>query len=152
MEHDRFKMSGKLYILGMVCLVLSLGFFFLSLYILPYLIWQLNYKMPAFVLNLLAKLEDNYNYSVAASRFIVWFIFFIISLITGFVSYFVSNRIDSQIYNVETQTPEFEEQLPPKEIGKEIKESASFGLKILGLMVLIVIIILLLQFVIQFTV
>jgi p-aminobenzoyl-glutamate transporter AbgT len=150
MEQDRFKMNSKLYVLGMICLVLSLGLFFLSLYILPYLIWQLHYKMPTFILDLLAKFEDDYNYSIRASRFIVWLLFFIPSLITGCISYFVSNYIDNQIY--EPKANEFEDQVSSQEVGKEIKESASFGLKILGLMVLIVIIILLLQFVIQFTV
>lgn len=151
MEQDRFKANSKLYILGMICLVLCLGFLFLSVYILPYFIWGLNYHIPAFVLNLVALFEDNYEYSGTYSKFLVWLIFVIPALITGLISYFVSNYIDNQIYHIDTLKLE-DENFTPKEMGAEMKESTSLGLKILGLMLLIVVVILLLQFIIQFTV
>lgn len=148
MEYDRFANNSKLYILGMVCLVLSLGFLFFSLFILPYLIWQLNYHVPGFILSLLNMMEESYNYSVGASKLIVWLLFFVPGLVTGYVSYFVTNYIDNTIYHIKTQTEEDREH---KEIGKEIKESAGLGFKILGLMVFFIIIILLVEYLIQST-
>ncbi|KTD68305.1 MULTISPECIES: hypothetical protein [Legionella] len=151
MEQDRFGSNSKLYILGMICLVLCLGLFFFSLYILPYLAWGLNYNVPAIVLDLLGSLQDEYNYTVGASKLIVWLIFFVPSMITGLISYFVSNHIDNNLYKSELKVEEEEENPPTKQIGKEIKESAGLGLKILGLMILIVLVIFLLQYLIQAT-
>lgn len=151
MEQDRFSSNSKLYILGMICLVLCLGLFFFSLYILPYLAWGLNYNVPAIILDLLSSLQDDYNYSVGASKVIAWLIFFVPSMITGLISYFVSNYIDNNLYKSELNTKEEQETPPSKQIGKEIRESAGFGLKILGLMILIVLVIFLLQYLIQST-
>ncbi len=151
MEQDRFSRNSKLYILGMICLVLCLGLFFFSLYILPYLAWGLNYNVPDVVLTLLSSLQDDYNYTEGASKLIVWLIFFVPSIVTGLISYFVSNYIDNNIYKSELNLEEDQENPPSKQIGKEIKESAGFGLKILGLMILIVIVIFLLQYLIQAT-
>ncbi|KTD00312.1 hypothetical protein OQJ19_16245 [Fluoribacter gormanii] len=152
MEQDRFSSNSKLYILGMICLVLCLGLFFFSLYILPFLAWGLNYNVPEVILTLLSSLQDDYNYTVGASKLIVWLIFFVPGLITGLISYFVSNYIDNNIYKSELNIKEEQESPSTKQIGKEIKESAGFGLKILGLMILIVIAIFLLQYLIQITV
>ncbi|PWY55265.1 hypothetical protein DGG96_12420 [Legionella qingyii] len=151
MEQDRFSSNSKLYILGMICLVFCLGLFFFSLYILPFLAWGLNYNVPEVIMTLLSSLQDDYNYSVGSSKFIVWLIFFVPSLITGLISYFVSNHIDNNLYKSELNIKEEQESPPSKQIGKEIKESAGFGLKILGLMILIVIAIFLLQYLIQIT-
>ncbi|WP_454782363.1 hypothetical protein [Legionella sp. WA2022007384] len=151
MEQDRFGNNSKLYILGMICLVLCLGLLFYSLYILPYLAWGLNYNVPEVVMTLLSSLQDDYNYTVGASKVIVWLIFFVPSLITGLISYFVSNHIDNNLYKSELHTKEEQENPPSKQIGKEIKESAGFGLKILSLMILIVTAIFLLQYLIGVT-
>jgi uncharacterized protein involved in cysteine biosynthesis len=135
----------------MICLVFCLGFLFFSLYILPYLIWELHYNVPTIILDLIATLQDDYYYSAGASKVIVWLIFFIPSLITGLISYFVSNYIENQIYKTEIKPEENQENPPSGEIGRQIKESASLGLKIFSLMILIIIVILLLQFLVQST-
>lgn len=122
------------------------------MYILPFLAWGLNYNVPEVILTLLSSLQDDYNYTVGASKLIVWLIFFVPGLITGLISYFVSNYIDNNIYKSELNIKEEQESPSTKQIGKEIKESAGFGLKILGLMILIVIAIFLLQYLIQITV
>ncbi|KTC90262.1 hypothetical protein OQJ18_04730 [Fluoribacter dumoffii] len=151
MEQDRFGSNSKLYILGMICLVLCLGLFFFSLYILPFLLWGLNYNVPDFVLDLLSSLQDDYNYTPGASKLIAWLLFFVPSMITGLISYFVSNHIDNNLYKSEMNIEEVSEKPQGKQISKELKESAGFGLKILGLMILIVVVIFLLQYLIQST-
>ncbi|QMT60254.1 hypothetical protein [Legionella sp. PC997] len=151
MEQDRFSQNSKLYILGMICLVLCLGLLFYSLYLLPYLAWGLNYNVPEMVMTLLSSLQDDYNYTVGQSKLIVWLMFFVPSLITGLISYFVSNHIDNNLYKSELKPQEEQENPPSKQIGKEIKESAGFGLKILALMILIVMAIFFLQYLIQVT-
>ncbi|WP_454783683.1 hypothetical protein [Legionella sp. WA2024007413] len=151
MEQDRFSQNSKLYILGMICLVLCLGLLFYSLYLLPYLAWGLNYNVPEMVMTLLSSLQDDYNYTVGQSKLIVWLMFFVPSLITGLISYFVSNHIDNNLYKSELKPQEEQENPPSKQIGKEIKESAGFGLKILALMILILMAIFFLQYLIQVT-
>jgi len=150
MEYDRFATNSKLYILGIVCLIISLSLLFISLYILPFLIWNLRYQVPALILNLQEFFHINYNYTIGQSNLLLWLVFFIPSVITGFISYLVSNRIDNQIYKIDTKTEE-EEKSQHIEIQKEIKDSASLGFKILLLMIAIVVIIFLLQYFVQST-
>ncbi len=150
MEYDRLGGNTKLFIFGVICLVISLGLLFFSLYILPYFIWELGYNMPDFVLNMLAMYQDDYHYTSAGSKTIVWLIFFIPCVITGFISYFISNYLDKQTYGSEIM-PE-PQQRPAGEIPQQIKESASLGGKILALMILIVVVLLLLQYFVQLTV
>lgn len=154
MEPDRFKDNHFLYILGIVSLVLSLTLFFFSMYIGPYLIWNLNYHVPDFLLYIVATLDDNYDYTRGQSAFIAWLIFFIPSIIFGFISYFVSNKIDDQIHNIDPPTEEEEETqavASSEELKKEIQETASVGFKIIFLMIIIVAVILLLQIFFQST-
>ncbi|RUR12211.1 hypothetical protein [Legionella sp. km772] len=86
--------SNKVFILGVICLVLSLGFLLFSLYILPFLLWDLAYDVPDMVTNMTSMLQDDYDYSSAGSKLIVWLVFFIPGLITGCISYYISNRLD----------------------------------------------------------
>lgn len=151
MESNRFGGNSKLFLFGMFCLVTSLGLFFFSLYLLPYFFWELSYNIPDFVLNMLAMYQDDYHYTSAGSKTVVWLIFFIPCAITGLISYFVSRHLDNQMYGNELST-HVDEEKPSGELQKQIKESASFGGKLLGLMIAIVVVILLLQYFIQSTV
>ncbi len=95
--------------------------------------------------------QDDYHYTSAGSKTVVWLIFFIPCVITGLISYFVSRHLDNQMYGNELN-PNVDEGKSSVEIQKQLKESASFGGKILGLMIAIVVVILLLQYFIQSTV
>lgn len=148
MESNRFGGNNKLFIFGMLCLAISLGLFIFSLYLLPYFIFEWSYNVPDFILNLLAMYQDDYQYSSAGSKTVVWLLFFVPCVITGLISYFISRYFDNKMYGI----PASEE--PEKssiDLKKEIKESASIGGKILGLMVAIVVVILLLQYFVQST-
>lgn len=148
MESQHFGANNKLFIFGMICLVISLGLFFFSLYILPYFIWELGYQIPDFVLNLLAMYQDDYQYSSAGSKTVVWLLFFVPCVITGLICYFVTRHLD----NVKFNTTPVESENSDGELQKQIKESASLGGKILGLMIAVVILVLLLQYFIKSTV
>ncbi|MFT4057928.1 MAG: hypothetical protein QM652_00105 [Legionella sp.] len=151
MEYERFGGNSKLFIFGIICLVISLGLLFFSLYILPYFLFEWNYDVPDFILNLLTIYQDNYHYTLAGSKFIVWMLFFVPCVLTGLASYFVSRYLDSKMYGPETPPIE-EQEKNTEELQKQIKESVSLGGKILGLMIAIVVIILLLQYFVQSTV
>jgi ATP/ADP translocase len=149
MESSRFGEHNKLFIFGMICLATSLGLFIFCLYILPYFIWELGYNIPDFILNLLAKYQEDYHYSSAASKTIVWFLFFIPCIITGIISYFISRYFDKQVSDEPTTTAE---EKSNAELKKQMRESVSLGGKILGLMMIIIMLILLLQYFIESTV
>lgn len=150
MEYDRMGGNNKLFIFGVICLVTSLGLLFFSLYLLPYFIWELSYNVPDFILGFLATLQDDYHYSSAGSKTVVWLGFFVPCVITGIISYFVSHYLDNKIPGIAPEV-EPEQEKPEGETQKQIKESASLGLQILGLMVIIVVAILLLQYFVQST-
>lgn len=90
------KNDNKIFIAGVICLVLSLGFLLFSLYILPFLIWDLAYDVPDMVTDITSNLQEDYDYSSAGSKLIVWLVFFIPGVITGVISYYISNLIDKE--------------------------------------------------------
>jgi hypothetical protein len=151
MEYDRFASNSKLYVFGMICLIVCLTLFFFSLFILPYLIWELNYDVPEFIVSFIYKLQDEYDYSMGISKVIVWLAFFVPCLITGVISEFVSNYIDSKMYKEDMAQSTHQRISTDKEIMTQIKKSALFGFKILSLMIAIVILILFLQFFVKLT-
>lgn len=90
------KSDNTIFITGVLCLVLSLGLLLFALYILPFLLWDLSYDVPDFVTNLMAGLQDYYGYSIPTSKFLVWCLFVIPGLITGYISYYISHLLDER--------------------------------------------------------
>lgn len=155
MKYDGFQENQKLFIFGIICLVLSISLLFFSIYILPFLIWDINYGVPSFLTVFIVNMHDDYGYSNPGAKFLLELLFLIPGLIAGLISYFISHYIDqqnSEIYPdiLEAEEglggEEGEERIPRKEVIKrEIKESANFGLKLLALMIVAVIAVLILQ-------
>jgi len=71
MEQDRFASNGTLYIIGIFCLIVCLSLFFFSMYIAPYLIWDLKYDIPEFILQNIEYFQEQYEMTENASRFLV---------------------------------------------------------------------------------
>ncbi|HAT3856388.1 hypothetical protein ACKOUJ_06990 [Legionella pneumophila] len=150
MQHNIYE-NSKLHILGIICLVTSLGLFFFSLYIVPFLIWQLDYDIPDFISNMIAYGEDEYYFSPITSKTLVWLIFFTPSIIMGYLSYYISNYIDKNYLEPQEKLLEsMQEKSPSKPAGRG-RDSTILGLKIILLMVLIVAIIFLLQILFDLT-
>ncbi|HRD68645.1 MAG TPA: hypothetical protein PK657_00725 [Legionella sp.] len=151
MEQDRFASNGTLYIIGIFCLIVCLSLFFFSMYIAPYLIWDLKYDIPEFILQNIEYFQEQYEMTENASRFLVGLMYFIPALIAGYISYYISNKIDNQIFKSEINYDEEEQEKHVVEVKEQLKESASIGFKILMLMIVIVIVIFLLQFFVSLT-
>lgn len=146
MEYEKIGANSKLFIFGMICLVISLGLLLLSLYILPYFLWELHYSVPDFILELLASYQDDYGYSLGTSKAIVWFSFFGPCVVFGLISYFASRHLDSLQYEIPSTSNSEKSNI---DIQKELKDSAGLGFKIIGLIVLIFLGIWLVQYVLQ---
>ena len=95
MSEER-KNGSKIFIAGVVCLVLALGFLLFSIYIIPFFLWNVAYDVPDMITSMTSTLQEEYDYTSAGSKLIVWLIFFIPGLITGCISYYISNRIDKE--------------------------------------------------------
>ncbi|KTD62720.1 hypothetical protein [Legionella shakespearei] len=149
MEQDRYSANHKLYIVGIISLILSIGLFFFSMFILPFLIWNLHYDVPDFISHMIIYFQNKMNYSLPASKFLSWLIFFVPCLIAGYISYYISNYIDDQILGIKTEEEIEEEKQSAILVHKEIRASIGLAAKIFLLMILIVCIILLLHQLVQ---
>jgi hypothetical protein len=86
--------DNLIFFIGIACLVITLGTLLFALYILPFLIWNLSYDVPGFVSELMATFQDYYGFSVRVGKLLVWLVFVIPGLITGYLSYYISHLID----------------------------------------------------------
>lgn len=149
MEQDRFAANNKLYIIGLIALLLTLFLFFFSIYILPYLIWSLNYDVPDFVSSMVAYFEDDLRYTPLNSKILTWLIFFVPGFITGYISYYISNNIDNKILGTKkSPEPELTElETRQSKIINDTQSRDSYMLagRIIILMIVIVAVILLLE-------
>ncbi len=149
MEHT--DNNSKLFVMGVICLIIFLVLFFFSMFIMPFLIWELHYNVPDFVSNMIAYLEDTYYYSSPVSKTLVWLTFFIPCLITGYFSYYISRSIDKKNLLKDANIDEEQSEEISSVTSEQIKESANLEFKILILMVAIILIIFLLQEFVKFT-
>ncbi|HAT1849534.1 hypothetical protein SCR15_03930 [Legionella pneumophila serogroup 1] len=151
MGHNWYDNNSKLSVMGIICLIIFLVLFFFSLFIMPFLIWELHYNVPDFVSNMIAYLEDTYYYSSPVTKALVWLTFFIPCLITWYFSYYISRSIDKKNLLKDANIDEEQSKEISSVTNEQIKESASLGFKILILMAAIILIIFILQEFVKFT-
>lgn len=148
MEQDRYSANHKLYVVGIISLVLALGLFFFSMFILPFMIWNLNYDVPDFLSRMIIYFQKM-DYSLPTSKTLSWLVFFVPCLIAGYISYYISNYIDDQILGIKTEDEVEEEKQSSAMTRREIRESLGLAAKIFIMMILIVCVILLLHQLVQ---
>lgn len=119
MEQDRYEVSHKLFITGMICLVLSLSLVLFGFYILPAVLFGWLYDIPAFIFTLIDWLRTDLEFSEMASDWLVLALFFIPGIIAGFIAYYASNKIDNTIYGIGVESEE--------EIIEERKQKGGWG-------------------------
>lgn len=134
MEGDRFQQNSKLFVLGLVCLLISLTLLAFGLYILPYLLWNWSYKVPEFVYYWREGFKESYGFGDTGASWLVILIFIIPAIITGYISHFASNYIDNQLHGInQEKSPKF------TEIKQGVQETLGFGFKILLLIILVLV-------------
>ena len=145
MEYDRYQHNNKIFIIGLLCLLVSLSLLAFSIYILPYLLWNWTYNVPGFILDWRERLKEFYNFTDSGASWTIFLIFIIPAIICGYISQLTSNYMDNQIEGVkpETTTPE-----PPIEVKGDIQETIGFGLKIFLLIILVLVLVALLEWLI----
>jgi len=147
MEPDRFEQSHAYFITGIVCLLISLSFFGLSLYMLPYLIFNLHYSLPELMVDLFGYMLSNYQVSSTAATWIVFLMFLSVAIISAIIAYIASNHIDNKIHKVEVE----EEEKPQdwNKLKQGTKDSGRFLFKIIMIVGFVFVISMLFQWVIS---
>ena len=97
MVEDRYAVNKPLYILGMCCMICSMALLMFALYLMPRLVWHLNYNVPSFVTDGLAWLQEDWLWSTGASKWIMFGIFFVPGLMCALIADWISKRIESQM-------------------------------------------------------
>ena len=132
MEEDRYQKNHLLFIISLVSLLISLVLFAFTLYMLPHLLFGWRYDAPEFIPFWTEWLQYQYNVSEAAASKLILFLFVLLSLIFGLITYFSSNRIENQIFSSglsgTNKSPIFK---------KSTREGVALGLKIFFIIIII---------------
>lgn len=139
MEPDRFLQNQKSYIIGIVCLVVSLGMFAFSLYVFPFLIFGWHYGIPSFLSIWMISLQDYYHLSETAASWLIFLGLFLAGVFLAIIADVLSNQIDNQIYGIS----------PDKSV-KKVKKPNPSNTETKGLVFKLLIIMLLVFFVAEF--
>jgi hypothetical protein len=108
MEQDRYKQNHFLYIAGMFSLIISLGLFAFSLFLIPHLIFGWHYNVPDFLIDLIAMFENDYEMSTAKVKWLLFLVLDVPAVVLFIVADVLSNKIDNKIYKANrsaTQSP-----------------------------------------------
>ncbi len=101
MEPDRYQENHVLYILGMLCLSISLSLLLFSFFTLPYLLFGWHYEVPGFIISWREWLVSNYGLGLKHASWLISLILFIVSFLFGIGAYSTSMRIDNAIYGID---------------------------------------------------
>jgi len=138
MEPDRFQHSPKVYIIGMICMLISMVLFGLGAYILPKIAFNLVYNIPDFIYTWSNLIQIAYGLNEKKAGWLILTVIFLLGVIASIVTYAVSNRIENQIYFIEPD--KIDEHQVSGETGKEWRETGPLVLKILLILVLVFVI------------
>lgn len=133
MEADRFKLNQKYYIVGILCLVISLALFAFSFYILPFLAFGWHYGVPDFILIWNIDMQESYKLSQTAASWLIFLGLFFPAVILAIIADILSNRIDSQIHGISNKN----EVKKPERMKVGAKESNGLVFKIIVIMILV---------------
>jgi len=97
LEQDRYQHSPKLYILGIIALMLFWAFLLIALYIIPYLVWHFHYDVPEFIISWQFFLEDEFEYSTTVAEWLTFLTFAVPAMVCMAISWFVSYTIDKHL-------------------------------------------------------
>jgi len=131
MEPDRFQHSPKVYIIGLVCMIISMALFGFGAYIFPRIAFHFMYRIPDFIFEWINFVQIAYDLNEKNAGWLILIIIFSLGLIASIITYAVSNRIENEIYSIEPQ--KLDEQKP----SKEWKEAGPLILKIVLILVVV---------------
>ena len=142
----RLMRDDKLFFLACLSLAFALACVILSFYVLPFLIWDFRYDVPAFVVDILAWFHDEKDFGMGASKFLTWFVIISPGLLSAVLAYFISRDLErKEEGDALTEEPESMNPLPTE------PASRGFALQVFALMLLVVVLVLILQNIVGIT-
>ena len=132
MDDLRQPKSEKLFILGLVSLILGFSLLIFSLYLAPNILFGWHYSIPEFYMNWSNWMQYTFNYSDEIASKMLLLVFFISSIVLVLIAYVISNIMDKQL-----QVPETVENLKPKKDKKISHEGLDLGLKLFFIIILV---------------
>ncbi|MGQ3887738.1 hypothetical protein ACQUW5_01745 [Legionella sp. CNM-1927-20] len=134
MEHDRYQHNKTLFIISIISLVAGLSLFLFALFILPNLIWKLNYNVPSFIYIWSEDLKQHYNFTDVGANTVVFLIFFLPAILATLIAYLTSNSIENELYGFTTT----ESDLRKKAVKNSSREGLLVIVQILIFIVLVI--------------
>lgn len=124
MEPDRFQYSPRIYIIGLICMIISMALFGLGAYIFPNIAFGLIYRIPNFIFEWINLIQVAYELTEKNAGWLVLVIIFFLGFVASIITYAVSNRIDNGIYAIEPEKVELKPSTTEKETGPLILKIA----------------------------
>jgi hypothetical protein len=146
MEADRYQKNHTLFIIGIFSLVIGLSLLAFSLYLLPHLLFGWRYNAPEFIMFWREWLQSQYGYMEPAASKLIFLFFFGLAAIFGFIAYFTSNRLESEIFSTELE--EIKAREPVKSTPVMTQEGLSLSLKIILIIIAVFIVSALIEWII----
>lgn len=140
MEPDRYEQNKIYYVIGFVCLIISLWLLGVGIYLLPYIAFGWVYNIPDAVFERIDYIQITYDLTWRNASWLVLIVNFFVCFLFALVAYFTSNRIDNEILGIKPE---------PAKVKKETKESYQFILTILMTVGLIFLVAMLFQWIIS---
>ena len=125
MDDLRHHKNDKLFIIGLISLILGFALLGFTLYLAPNLLLGWHYTIPDFFMNWANWLELYSNYSDLEAAKALLLILFIVSVIFVLIAYVTSNMMDKELYKQQVVDPEI-----PKRKKKISHEGLDLGLKL----------------------
>lgn len=100
MEKSRYQQNRKLFLIGMIVMVLGLFSVGIALYLIPFVIFNNISGIPLFVFEFLNWLQDNYAVEPSNGAWWIWGAFIGFAVICFLVAEYASNHIDNKLLEI----------------------------------------------------
>lgn len=133
MDNDFNQKNNKLYIICMICLVLSLCLTAFAIYIFPVIFWNIRYDIPEFVGSLQGWFVDNYNFQANSANWIVILLFLVPGILAGIATQVITRMIENSESEQMVEKPQ-----SSAPVSDSSGDSLGFALKVLFLVLLVI--------------
>lgn len=120
MEPDRYQKNQSLYIFGMFCFLVSMGFFLFDIFVFPNLLFGVRYDVPEFIAFWRESLVSSFAVTEQHASLLISLFFTFCWFLFGLCAYYASTRIDNDIHGINNTSK-----------SSERNESLQFFLKVM---------------------
>lgn len=112
------KEENTEYFVGMICLFLGIGLIGLTLYLLPYALFNINYSVPTFVINVRAWLELTHGLHGGIEMLVLFLPLVMGGLVFLYLAREFTADLETKEARLETDLPGYVSHMPPSEVSE----------------------------------